>query len=118
MMIYVIPKNDNKLIQYVYTDQWSDPIVENDRVYVVNEHPNPGEVGEVFRTLYERLMSIEEVFEKQIPKKPINEGCYYLCPCCRGDLGVSDDDIFIYELPMPKYCSNCGCALDWSEVDE
>ena len=54
--------------------------------------------------------------DKQIPKKPISEGCYYICPCCRGDLGVSDDDIFIYELSMPKYCSNCGCALDWTEV--
>ena len=54
--------------------------------------------------------------EKQIPKKPINEECYYICPCCRGELGVSDDDIFIYKLSMPKYCSNCGCVLDWSEV--
>lgn len=54
--------------------------------------------------------------EKQIPKKPINEECYYICPCCRDDLGVSDDDIFIYKLSMPKYCSNCGCVLDWSEV--
>lgn len=59
---------------------------------------------------------IREALEKQIPKKPINEECYYICPCCRGDLGVSDDDIFIYELSMPKYCPNCGCALDWSEV--
>lgn len=59
---------------------------------------------------------IIEALKKQIPKKPINDGCYYLCPCCRGDLGVSDDDIFIYELPMPKYCSNCGCVLDWTEV--
>lgn len=57
-----------------------------------------------------------EALEKQIPKKPINEECYYICPCCRDDLGVSDDDIFIYELSMPKYCSNCGCVLDWSEV--
>lgn len=57
-----------------------------------------------------------EALEKQIPKKPINEECYYICPCCRGDLGVSDDDIFIYELSMPKYCSNCGCVLDWTEV--
>jgi hypothetical protein len=57
-----------------------------------------------------------KALEKQIPKKPICEVYYYLCPCCQGDLGVSDDDIFIYELPMPKYCSNCGCALDWSEV--
>ena len=57
-----------------------------------------------------------EALEKQIPKKPINEECYYICPCCRDDLGVSDDDIFIYKLSMPKYCSNCGCVLDWSEV--
>lgn len=32
-----------------------------------------------------------EALEKQIPKKPISEECYYLCPCC-------------------------GRALDWSEV--
>ena len=57
-----------------------------------------------------------EALEKQIPKKPINEECYYVCPRCRDDLGVSDDDIFIYELSMPKYCSNCGCKLDWTEV--
>ena len=57
-----------------------------------------------------------EALDKQIPKKPINEECYYICPCCRDDLGVSDDDIFIYELSMPKYCSNCGCKLDWTEV--
>ena len=54
--------------------------------------------------------------EKQIPKKPIDAGYYYMCPCCRGDLGVSGDDIFIYEYPTPKYCSNCGCGLDWTEV--
>ena len=57
-----------------------------------------------------------EALDKQIPKNPINEECYYICPRCRDDLGVSDDDIFIYELSMPKYCSNCGCVLDWSEV--
>ena len=57
-----------------------------------------------------------DALEKQIPKKPINEECYYICPRCRDDLGVSDDDIFIYELSMPKYCSNCGCKLDWTEV--
>ena len=59
---------------------------------------------------------IREALEKQIPKKPINEECYYICPRCRDDLGVSDDDIFIYELSMSKYCSNCGCKLDWTEV--
>jgi hypothetical protein len=119
MMIYVIPKDDDKPIKIVFEGgKGSGSIVEDDQVYLIDEHPSPEEVGKAFRMLYERLMSIEEeALEKQIPKKPINEGCYYLCPCCRGDLGVSDDDIFIYELSMPKYCSNCGCVLDWTEVD-
>ena len=69
----------------------------------------PLDYAEAFETALNAL-------EKQIPKKPINEECYYICPCCRDDLGVSDDDIFIYELLMPKYCSNCGCVLDWLEV--
>ena len=64
----------------------------------------------------EALNMAIEALVKQTPKKPINEECYYICPCCRDDLGVSDDGIFIYELSMPKYCSNCGCVLDWSEV--
>lgn len=93
MMIYVIPKDDDKPIKIVFEGgKGSNPIVEDDQVYFIDEHPSPEEVGKAFRTLYERLMSIEEgVFEKQIPKKPINEGCYCLCPCC-------------------------GRALDWSEV--
>ena len=53
--------------------------------------------------------------EKQIPKKPINvEKHYYECPCCKQDLGVSDDDIFVYEIPIKKYCNNCGQALDFN----
>ena len=59
-----------------------------------------------------------KALEKQIPEKPISEERYYICPCCRGDLGVSDDDIFIYEFPTPKYCGDCGQALDWSDTDE
>lgn len=56
--------------------------------------------------------------EKQIPKKPINvEKHYYECPCCKHDLGVSDDDIFVYENYRPMYCSNCGQALDWSDTE-
>lgn len=58
---------------------------------------------------------IREALEKQIPKKPINEECYYICPCCRNDLGTWED-LFYEDFPMSKYCSNCGCALDWSEV--
>ena len=67
--------------------------------------------------MYREIEGSEEVFEKQIPKKPINEGHYYLCPCCRNTLGTWDS-IFVYKLFTPKYCSNCGCVLDWSEVND
>lgn len=58
---------------------------------------------------------VTELEAKAIPKKPIGEGYYCLCPCCRNDLGTWED-LFYEDFPMPKYCSNCGCALDWSEV--
>lgn len=41
--------------------------------------------------LHKELCKTEEALKKQIPKKPINEECYYICPCC-------------------------GRVLDWSEV--
>lgn len=58
---------------------------------------------------------VTELEAKAIPKKPIGEGYYCLCPCCRNDLGTWED-LFYEDFPMSKYCSNCGCALDWSEV--
>jgi hypothetical protein len=57
MMIYVIPKNDDKLIQIVYTDKESNSIVENNWVYVVDEHASPEEAGKALKTLCDRLMS-------------------------------------------------------------
>lgn len=58
MMIYVIPKVNNKPIKIVFEDgKESNPIVEDDRVYVINEHLSPKENGEAFKTLYDRLMS-------------------------------------------------------------
>lgn len=60
-----------------------------------------------------------EALEKQIPKKPKSvERHLFECPCCKDDLGVSEDDIFIYEIPTLMYCSNCGQALDWSDEYE
>lgn len=61
MMIYVIPKNDDKPIKIVFEGgKGSGSIVEDEQVYLIDEHPSPEEVGKAFRTLYERLMSIEE----------------------------------------------------------
>lgn len=60
---------------------------------------------------------VERAIEKQIPKEPKSVERYlFECPCCKDDLGVSEDDIFVYEIPTPMYCSKCGQALDWSGV--
>ena len=71
-----------------------------------------------------------QALEKQIPKKPIRDGCfdsegmwhewngvngrpYDLCPNCNTNLCC--------EMPCdskPNYCSKCGCRLDWSDENE
>lgn len=58
-----------------------------------------------------------EALEKQIPQKPDLEGDGYwngelvydtgYCPRCHQDYEI--------EYNTPKYCLNCGQALDWSE---
>ncbi len=61
MMIYVIPKGDDKPIKIVFeSGEGSGSIVEDEQVYLIDEHPSPEEVGKAFRTLYERLMSVKE----------------------------------------------------------
>ena len=61
MMIYVIPKNDDKPIKVVFEgEEGSGSMVEDDEVCLIDEHPSPEEAGKALRTLYERLMSIEE----------------------------------------------------------
>lgn len=58
MMIYVIPKVDDKPIKIVFEGgKESNPIVEDDQVYLIDEHSSPEEVGKAFKTLYDRLMS-------------------------------------------------------------
>lgn len=71
-----------------------------------------------------------QALEKQIPKKPVHDGCldsegmwhewngvngrpYDLRPNCNTNLCC--------EMPndnKPNYCSKCGCRLDWSDDDE
>ena len=58
MMIYVIPKNDDKPVKIVSeVGKESNPIVEDDRVYVIDEQSSPEEAGKALKTLYDRLMS-------------------------------------------------------------
>lgn len=56
---------------------------------------------------------------KQTPMKPLcNDKHYYDCPKCHEDIGLTDDDIYIYDMTPPKYCDNCGQALDWGSEDD
>ena len=62
---------------------------------------------------------IDEALEKQIPKKPLDictpVVTWGLCPICKGELnklGSQPNRVF----KGTKYCSDCGQALDWSDV--
>lgn len=54
-----------------------------------------------------------DALEKQIPQKVINEGYFYgythRCPACNSHVDEGSYGT------KPKYCNECGQALDWSE---
>ena len=61
MMIYVIPKGDDKPIKVVFEgEEGSGSMGEDDEVCLIDEQPSSEEVGKALRTLYERLMSVKE----------------------------------------------------------
>ena len=46
---------------------------------------------------------------------PISSGKYeFICPCCKEDLGIESEDIFVYDMTPPNFCDKCGQALDWN----
>lgn len=54
-----------------------------------------------------------EALEKQIAKKPLDktqeyDGEYGLCPCCEQ---------IVADYKEYKRCSECGQALNWSDVE-
>lgn len=58
MMIYVILKDNDRLVKIVFEGgKESNPIVEDNQVYLIDEHPSPEEAGKALKTLYDRLMS-------------------------------------------------------------
>lgn len=81
----------------------------------------PGESDLLYRKRKERAQIAIDAIEKQIPQKPILEGDGYAdgnpvydtayCPICNHDFeeGINDWG--------SKYCSGCGQALDWSDVE-
>lgn len=57
-----------------------------------------------------------KALEKQIPARaiPFSKGDY-ICPTCRTILNITNDDLYVYGIEPPKYCDECGQALDWKE---
>lgn len=63
--------------------------------------------------------AVIKALEKQIPKKVISiiyRGDYK-CPTCKNYIDITDDDLYVYEIEPPKYCNECGQALDWSKEE-
>ena len=60
-----------------------------------------------------------KALEKQIPNKAIStyKG-HYKCPTCENYIDITDDDLYVYEIEPPKYCDECGQALDWGSEEE
>ena len=79
----------------------------------------PGENNLLYRNRRERAQLAIDALEKQIPQKPDLEGDGYyngelvidtgICPRCRQDYEI--------ECHTPKFCENCGQALDWGDVE-
>ena len=66
---------------------------------------------------YTYMETVKKALEKQVPKKPIKESLAdYLCPICLNYLSFDalNDDI----TTAPKFCEDCGQAIDWNEEVE
>lgn len=63
------------------------------------------------------LEEARDALELRIKKKPVELGKYnFICPSCEQELGVSKEDISIYDMTPPEHCDKCGQALDWGDA--
>lgn len=104
----------------------SDKLIRNEAEAIECLKSNKPTSGYVM--LQESIDMAIKALEKQIPKKPVHDGCfdsegiwhewkgvngrpYDLCPNCNTNLCC--------EMPYdnkPKYCKHCGQRLDFKEV--
>lgn len=104
----------------------SERLIENETEAIECLGSNKPTSGYVM--LQESIDMAIKALEKQIPKKPVHDGCfdsegiwhewkgvngrpYDLCPNCNTNLCC--------EMPYdnkPKYCKHCGQRLDFKEV--
>lgn len=72
--------------------------------------------AEIERLEIENMLTLNELIEaleKQIPKKPIEqgEGISFNCPVCGNYVGY----VAAMARETQNYCNECGQALEWSE---
>lgn len=106
----------------------SERLIENETEAIECLKSNKPTSG--YAMLQESIDMAIKALEKQIPKKPVHDGCfdsegvwhewkgvngraYDLCPNCNTNLCC--------EMPYdnkPKYCKHCGQRLDFKEVQK
>lgn len=68
-------------------------------------------------TTQEDLQTIKEALKKQVSKKPYKTKKHkqnnWYCSICKRYLG--DDMELQYAGLQPKFCEDCGQAIDWSD---
>lgn len=76
----------------------------------------PGESDLLYRKRKERAQIAIDAIEKQIPQKPIHDSLAdRACPVC--DAYIPFDALNDRIEDAPKFCKECGQALDWSDVE-
>lgn len=83
------------------------------KVFEIIKDEMPYESG----VINEALKAVENAVKKQIPKKPLKQKIGYfdfrlVCPECEQPIAR----YFNKREYKPKYCHNCGQALDWSDT--
>lgn len=63
----------------------------------------------------EALSMAEDALKMRTKEKVQTKNTKYnfYCPSCGKDLGLEREDISVYDMEPPKFCENCGKALDW-----
>ena len=76
---------------------------------------------DAIKVLYKYSFVSKDVIEKEINAIPsadrpqgewiVKDGAFY-CSCCGNDsAGLSEDDVYVYDVPLPNYCQHCGAHM-------
>ena len=105
-------------LQMRVTDKIIVQMIDDYENAVASEIASAARVAGVSDVTVLNKKAILEALQKQIPQQPDLEADGYsdgelvydtgYCPRCRKDYEI--------EYHKPKYCENCGQALDWSDA--